>query len=407
MARLLAALLCLTCARAPVGVAAEPAAYDVALAPQKATDASAQAASAQEASTLAQFLRDRAHHHLATPSGGAVVFVASKYGLGNNLMGLSAAVLVAAATGRRVKVAGGRNSVEWLWRDFFELPEEDWIDDATKLAEVSVRDALVGKDVPRNFKMTLAWSSLSLACANKTVWDALLTGLGGEESVSRFPWEPKDNDSLEATLTFALGALRWSPRQRFAAEVSARQMKIGWPKVALQVRACVDCKKWTMTSDMIRQDVACDLEWLSSERRKVEQRGPYAIFAATESEAAAESIRETAAAVDKDASVHFASEDAVKFIHTSVGTHSYEDRLSPLIDWWLLGEADFFFSCGTSYSHSALGRRRTLPTAYVLHHHYAFKPLNESRPCSCADPGSPHKCPKLLLSADFKHLRAP
>ncbi|KAJ1459760.1 hypothetical protein M885DRAFT_48654 [Pelagophyceae sp. CCMP2097] len=244
------------------------------------------------ASTLAQFIQDRVRlNHAANAAdarSGVLAFRSTLKGMGNNLADLAGCLLLAAATGRRVRVdQRANNSVAWIWRDFFEVPTPDWFVNETA-HDTLCRLAAVPVSVT-------ALDALSPAAANETQtirvrlghdylqqpeWDGLMRGLGGDAApVEAFPWElrPADGETLVAIVSYALGALDWVPTKRYAADLEARRRRLAWlgrgasssaPRVALQVRACVDCKHRVMGDDMVRQDVACDLEWLFDEWKR-------------------------------------------------------------------------------------------------------------------------------------------
>ena len=85
-------------------------------------------------SRLANFIKTRVRARLETiysrpvPIATYLQFIDKKGGLGNQLMGLSSALIVAAATGRRLCLGSHSSSSigNWVWRDYFKPPLTEW-----------------------------------------------------------------------------------------------------------------------------------------------------------------------------------------------------------------------------------------------------------------------------------------
>lgn len=382
-------------------------------------------------SAFAAFLRESVFRRLDTlekdashgVAAGEIIFSDGRYGMGNQLMGLGSTILVGALTGRRVKIElSGGEGIDWLWKEFFYPPSSDWFANVTASRQAPHISIVEACRNPYNYTTNRTFQSIRLKASYLTSrffvsgplqWNATLWSLGGDSAVIAFPYKRYANPILDVVLAHSLGALSWTPRPKFQLEIETWQNNILLSNtIGYQMRACLDCNHRQMPSSMILQDVICDLHWLFNSDNTI-KRSPHSIYITTESQKAATLINTTMVQIDRLAHRYFSASkpEMIKFVHTANSRRSaniFVSQLGPVLDWYLLGEFDHVFTCGTSYGATAVARRsNSLPLSYVHHMHPIQKyPTSvsdyDANNCTCGPP-SPYDCPELILSERGAH----
>ncbi len=363
-------------------------------------------------------------------------------GMGNQLMGLANAVVLAACTRRRLLLItrdrGRPRGIGWLWDDYFVPPWSPWswgesgspfaskasVDIGALLA--SLRD---GADASALLPDTTVEVSLHhdtlprrlLADATGATYDSVLVALGSD-GPARFPFATTVGhaDRRYAALCAdwialaSLSALGFEPRPRFAAALAASPLaafaRLGGPAadgpratkaaVALQVRACVDCA-FSMPAARVAHAATCALgrakETLGPEAWSVSS-APLVLYATTESATAAEAIASAARAYAAEAALPLrvvltaadrqSGEVALRHTAHRGGTKndSFSELLAPVMDWYTLGAFELVFSCGTTFSQTAVARSAASVRAYHNHPHADAEGEGNATDCSDVTP---------------------